>query len=175
MSTTLKVVLIVAGVLVLLGITCVGGLVGFGIWAGSQPPPEGITLDVALPDAISAGDEFAIVLTISNDRPEPRTLQDVDFWFGLLDGVTLRGADPAPNRVDTNLATTYSFNRTIPASGDLVVTFDADADTPGVYTGDLDISVDTIMSVLSTQQTITIYEASDTPSTDPSAEPSDGP
>ena len=163
MSKTTVIILCVVGGILLLGLTCVGGVVGLGIWAGTQPPPEGITLDMDLPDAVYAGDSFDLVLTIRNDKPNDRSLMDVDFWSPLLDGVTVSSVDPKPNRVDDNFWPTYIFNQTIPANGELVITFSALADAPGVYAGELDISVDSIMSILSTQQAITIYNAEDKP------------
>jgi hypothetical protein len=163
MNKTVVIILCVVGGLILLGLTCVGGLIGFGVWAGTQPPPEGITLDMDIPDAIYAGDTFDLVLTIRNDKPNDRTLVDVDFWSPLLDGVSVTTVDPQPNRVDETFLSTYSFNRTIPASGEIIITFSAQADAPGVYAGDLDVSVDSMMSVLSTQQVITIYNAEDKP------------
>ena len=157
-----KVIIILAAVVGVLVLTCVGGIVAFGVWA-NQPPPEGITVQVELPDAIYEGDTFDFVVTVRNDQAVERTLYDIDFWPPLADGITLGTISPQPQTVDEIIMLTCTFNTTIPAQGEIAITFSATADSPGVFEGSLDVSVDHMMAVLSTPQTITIYNAADKP------------
>jgi hypothetical protein len=156
MSSSAKIALIIVGVVALLVLTCVGGVVGFFVWAGTQDPPEGITVEVTLPDTIVVGDRFDMVVTVKNELPQQRTLETIDFYSPLLDGVTIMGVDPAPTHVDDILMLTYTFERPIPAEGEISVTFTMTADAYGYYQGDLDVAVDGMFSILTTSQGITI-------------------
>lgn len=156
MSSSAKVALIIVGVVALLIVTCVGGVVGFMVWAGTQDPPEGITVEVTLPETIVVGDRFDMVVTVKNELAQQRTLETIDFYSPLLDGVTIMGVDPTPSHSDDIIMRTYTFQRPIPTQGEVSVTFSMTADAYGYYQGDLDVAVDGMFSILTTSQGITI-------------------
>lgn len=157
MSSGVKITLIIVGAIVLLGLTCIGGCFGFALWAGTRPAPEGITATLDMPTTITEGDTFDMVLTVTNDLSEERKLIDVDFWEPLFDGVIINNVDPSYEQADNIMfMNTYTFNTTIPANSELVITFNATAHTAGYYQANMDLSVDSMFSTLSTQQAISI-------------------
>jgi|GEM_PF-3530845 len=160
MSTGTKVVVGIAVALVVLGITCVGGIVGLGLWMVNNVP-EGIVLDFDYPDNVAVGDEFEITMTIENLLDKPRSLVDVDFYSSVLDGVSIESTSPIPVADSGGYvlgSRTLSFNQTIPAEGEIVIIFTMTALEAGYFTGDVDLSIDALLSIYSTTQTIVIEE-----------------
>ena len=161
MSTGTKIVIGVVVAVIALGITCVGGIVAFGVWATGQVP-EGIILSFEYPDDVVVGDEFDVTITIENLLEESRTLTDLDFYNPVLDGVSIVSFDPVPVSDDGASilgSRTISFNRPIPAEGEIILVVTMTAQEAGFFTGDVDVSIDGILSIYSTTQTIIIDEA----------------
>lgn len=153
----------------LLVLTCLGGAVGYTIWAITRPGPEGISATYVMPDAVHEGDTFDFVITVRNEHPEERTLKDVDFWSPLLEGMTVIKVTPKYEFTNPGEPRTYSFNSTIPANGEIVVIFELHAHNAGTYAGNVVISVDSVFSTLSKHQDFSIAPA--LPAPDPIGEP----
>ena len=162
MSNTAKVIIGVVIGIVLLGVTCVGGVLALGLYVANNVP-EGITLRFEYPDDVVVGDEFDITITVVNTLNEQRTLGDLDFYGQILGGVTIKSFDPQPASDDGYMfgSRTIVYNRPIPANGELPVVITVIADQPGYFTGDVDVTIDGILSLYSTTQTLSINEAED--------------
>jgi len=163
MNTGTKVVVGIAVALIVLGITCVGGIFSLGLWMVNHVP-EGIVLDFEYPDDVVVGDEFDVTMTIENLLDERRTLVDVDFYNSILDGVSITSIIPNPSVDDGAYvlgSRTISFNRTIPAEGEIVLVFTMIAEEAGYFTGDVNLSIDGVLSIHTTSQTIVIDESED--------------
>jgi hypothetical protein len=160
MSTSTKIIIGAVIAVVALGITCVGGIFAFGIWIANNVP-EGIVLNFDYPDDVVVGDEFDVTITVQNLLDTSRTLTDLDFYEPVLDGVSIVSFDPQP-ATDESMnvfgSRTVSFNRMIPAQSELVLVVTMTADEAGYFTGDVDVSIDGILSIYSTTQTIVILE-----------------
>lgn len=158
MTKVLVIVLVVIGALTL---TCVGGGVIALLWLGSKSgPPEGIAVTIDKPQHISAGSDFTIVITIENLLDRERTLKDIDFYDPLLSGATVKSVDLVYEGLNSDFGyTTYTFNQPLPPLSTTKVTFTLSANTPGTYTADLDVSVDSIFSFTTNVETIVIDPA----------------
>ena len=160
MSTGAKIIIgIVVGV-VILGLTCIGGIVAFGFYVAGNVP-EGIDIGFEYPDDVAVGDEFELVVTVYNDLNEKRTLGDLDFYQPILDGVKITDIDPAPSNDDGEYLfgmRTLTYNDTIPANGEYVVTLTLLAEESGYYSGDVDVTIDGMLSIYSTYQMLVIEE-----------------
>lgn len=161
MSTGIKILIGVLVALLVLGVTCVGGITAFGIWFVNNTP-EGIMLDFDYPDNIVVGDEFEVTITVENLFDETRMLYELDFYNPILDGVSIISFDPPPATDDGQAifgSRTIAFNQQIPAEGEVVIVVTMAAEQAGYYTGDVDVSIDGILSIHSTTQTLVIDEA----------------
>jgi len=160
MSTGVKILIGLAIAIVALGVTCVGGTLAFGFWVAAQVP-EGITLQLDYPDNVVVGDKFDVTITIQNLLDQPRTLVDLDFYNPILDGVSIVSASPKPSADDEDSVfgmRTMSYNSPIPAEGQLVIILTMTAEEAGHFSGDVDVSIDKLLSIYSTTQTIVIEE-----------------
>jgi hypothetical protein len=161
MSTTAKIIIGVAIGVVILGVTCVGGIIALGVFVGGNTP-EGISIVFEYPDDLVEGDEFDLVITVVNDLNQTRTLGDLDFYSPVLDGVRVKQIDPSPESDDSAYTfgmRTMVFNESIPPNGELKIALTMTAENAGFYTGDVDVTIDGMFSIYSTVQTIMIDES----------------
>lgn len=155
MKNALIILLVIAGLLL---VTCVGGVI-FGMWwiGRNVGPPEGIAVTIDRPDRVKAGSEFNVVITIENLLDRERTLMNIDFYDPLLSGVTVKNVSTPYHNVDPTFGSvTYAFGEPIAPRSTMKITFVMSADTPGVYTGDLDVAIDSVFRFTSNTQTFII-------------------
>lgn len=146
-----------------IAVVCGGGGVVLVAWLGfSAGPPEGIVVDISRPDRVTVGESFELVVTVRNETDREREIQDIDFYEPLLNGVIVDGVVPPASAVDPSFGfATYTFNRSLSAGAEEVFTFSMTATTPGIYSGDLDVSIDSILSIATTAQTLVVEDADD--------------
>ena len=155
--------IIIVGVVVaavVLAVTCVGGIFALMLYIVNNVP-EGIVLDFDYPNDVVVGEEFDVTITIENVLDESRILMGIDFYGQIFDGVSVLSFDPSPTRDDGDAifgSRTVLFNRLIPAEGEIVIVVTMTAQEAGSYTGDVDITIDNVLSLYSTSQTIVINE-----------------
>ncbi|MCA9276400.1 MAG: hypothetical protein KDA29_10270 [Phycisphaerales bacterium] len=160
MSRTTKIIIGIVIGIVVLGASCVGGIIALGYFVAGNTP-EGITLLFEYPDDVIVGDEFELTITVQNHLPQQRTLGDLDFYPNSLDGVTIKSINPRPNSDDGTYTLgmrTMTFNRPVPPNGELPIVITMTADQAGFFTGDVDITIDGMLSIYSTTQTLVINE-----------------
>lgn len=155
-----KTVLIILAVVGALALTCIGAMVVGGIWfAGQVGPPEGITTTITMPDSVYVGDSFDIVVTVTNQLDHARTIMDLDIYEPLLDGTSVASVEPEYTNLDTGLGSaTYTMDLTLEAGSSVDITLKAVAVTPGVYTGDIDVSVDSVLNFTTESRVLAIYD-----------------
>lgn len=156
-----KAILITLAVLGALALTCVGASLIGGLWISAKSgPPEGIVTTVTIPDSVTVGESFEIVVTISNSLNRARTIKDIDFYDPLLEGVRVVSVDPMYNSFDPSFGmSTFTMEHELPAGASIDVTFVLEARTHGLYGGDVDVSVDSILSFTSETRTLLIEPA----------------
>ncbi len=147
---------IACGVLVILsacGCLIFGaGSVGLLTYFGREP--DNLSVEYALPYSVVRGEEFELLLTLSNAGDSEFTVNDIDldeaFSDSILDGAIVLWTDP-PMEKDYSISgiKTFQYNRAIPAGETRQVTFRLQAVTSGefggsigVYVGDLAKSID---------------------------------
>lgn len=156
-----KSVVVVLAVIGALSLMCIGGMVVGGIWlTGKMGPPEGIAVQVTRPDSVVSGETFDVVLTVTNSLPRARTIYDIDLWSTLVDGVSVVSVNPPYVSSDLSMGFwTYTMNQPLAANSAATITLTLTAGAPGVYRGDLDISVDDILKIHTTDLMITVDPA----------------
>jgi hypothetical protein len=155
MNRTLLIVLIVIGVL---AVGCLGTIVVGGYWLGQNAgPPEGVTISIAAPAAVKVGEQFSVVVTATDTSGSARTLKDIDFYEALHDGISMVSVTPPMKGLSAALGShTYTMDLPIPANNSATVTFLFKADAPGTFSGDLDVSIDSIIKTHTTPTTLVI-------------------
>jgi hypothetical protein len=155
-----KVVVIVLAVIGGLALTCVGAFLLGGIWLNSKVgPPQGVVTAITMPDSVYVGDSFEIVVSVTNQLDRARTIKDIDFYEPLLDGVRIVSVEPDYDIFDPTLGfATYTMELPLGAGESIDITFTAEAVSAGVYSGDVDISVDNMLSFTTESRVVAIYD-----------------
>ena len=150
--------LIIAVVVIL--VLAIAGFVAMGVFMVNNVP-DGVGLRFEYPNDVKVGDTFDVTVTITNDLNESRKLHDLDLYDPILNGVSIVSVTPAP-AADEGLSTlgsrTISFNNTIDAQSDFEIVISMTAIESGYYTGDVDVSIDGMLSIYTTTQTIEISD-----------------
>jgi len=144
------------GVLVVLSVCgcLIFGVGSVGLLTYFIREPEDLSVEYTLPYRVMRGEEFELLLTLSNTGDSEFTVNDIDldeaFGDSILDGAIVLWTDP-PMEKDYSISgiKTFQYNRSIPAGETHQVTFRLQAVTSGefggsigVYVGDLAKSID---------------------------------
>tara|TARA_R110000744_G_C19304200_1_gene556046 strand:- start:710 stop:1300 length:591 start_codon:yes stop_codon:yes gene_type:complete len=141
----------------------VAAFIAAGIYAVNNVP-EGIVLNWDYPDAVVVGDEFDVTITVINELDERRQLGDLSFYSPLLDGASIVSFDPAPAQDQGALPFidhSVSYNRSIKAEDEFVIVVTMIAEEAGVFSGDVEVTIDGMLSMHTTTQTLVIEESDD--------------
>jgi hypothetical protein len=117
---------------------CIFACAGFLIYYGREP--QDLTIDHSIPYQVTRGEEFELVLTLTNTGDTDIYIGDIDLDEALggsiLDGAITLSTDPEMER-DFSLSgiKTFKYNRTIPAGATRVVVFRLQAVSVGEYGG----------------------------------------
>lgn len=106
--------------------------------------PEGLDASVDAPLRAALGEQFNVVVTVTNDSAEEQLLHSIDIDSEYIDGVAVTGATPEFNEnflLDDGTITHF-FEQSVPAGESLTVTFDMEALNAGDYKGDFDVCFD---------------------------------
>lgn len=108
--------------------------------------PENLSVEYSLPYSVMRGEEFELLLTLSNTGDSEFTVNDIDldeaFGGSILDGAVVLWTDPPMER-DYSMQgiKTFQYNRAIPAGETRHVTFRLQAVTSGEFGGSIGIYV----------------------------------
>ncbi len=133
----------------------------FGLLAYLGGEPEGLSVQFDLPYNVHVGDEFDLVLSISNTSEQPIHVTDIDLDVALsasiLDGAVVISTDP-PMQRDYSVPgiKMFKYDSTIQSGDTMTVRFHLQAHTPGEFSGPILIYVGNHATLLS--PVITILE-----------------
>ena len=108
--------------------------------------PENLSVEYSLPYSVMRGEEFELLLTLSNTGDSEFTVNDIDldeaFGDSILDGAVVLWTDPPMER-DYSMQgiKTFKYNRAIQAGETRQVTFQLQAVTSGEFGGSIGIYV----------------------------------
>lgn len=156
-----KAILIVLAVIGVLALTCVGASMIGGWWlVKNSGPPENVSITVGVPPRVVEGQTFDIVINVTDTGGSPRTIKDIDLSETLFAGFTFENSDPRFVAFDPAFGiATITLDAAVPASGVTTARITLRAETPGTYSGDVDVSVDSIFRIHTTPTTIVIDPA----------------
>jgi hypothetical protein len=138
-------VAIACGVLAVLTI-CACALTTVGVFAYYGREPETLTVEYSIPYTVTRGEEFELVLTLTNTGNEAVYVGDIDldeaFGGSILDGAITISTDPYMDRdFSTSGIKTFKYDRSIPAGTSAQVTFRMQAVAVGEYGGSIGVYV----------------------------------
>lgn len=168
-------VFVIAALLFLLGLS-IGGVGGYFVGSvhsfmnelGDGYADGNVLLTVTSPAEVRVGDEFEIVVELTNVGDQDVFIATIDLWAGYLDGIEILGSDPAWTRRASDVEDSYDelyYNLNIPAGGSAEVKLRARAKQAGTWADDLDVYFESDWSMLTHSQKTTVVDASidDTP------------
>lgn len=135
------------GLLVLAVCGCVAlGVMEAGVLLHVSQEPENLIVSYSMPDHVELGEEFELILTLTNTGSSEILIGDIDFdeplGDSILDGATVIGTDPQMERNDPLPGfRSFHYGRTIPAGEQRVAAFRLRATTPGQYFGSIEVYV----------------------------------
>lgn len=111
--------------------------------------PTGIEIGVTVPGTVSVGESFELLVRVGNTAGESQTLDSIDFAEEYLEGISIQSADPD---FSDSFAYpgfySYTFERSIPAGGELTVQFRAQAEQAGDFDGAVDVCINSPVNCL---------------------------
>lgn len=98
---------------------------------------------VAAPGRARVGEQFDIVVTVTDISGSGRRIHDIDVEETYLEGLSIVRVTPEPRTTDSLVGyATHTMNVAVPASGAATVTFTVRAARAGTFSGDVDVYVD---------------------------------
>lgn len=105
---------------------------------------KAVRVQIDAPETVAAGDEFNVLMTLTNIDTKPYTFYDLEIGDTLLEGLELKGADPlfvTKNHLPGFGLTYYSYDTEIPAGESFEILLTFEALQAGTYDGALNACV----------------------------------
>lgn len=113
-------------------------VLAFLYWSVNLEPPE-FQIDIESPDEVALGDEFHMVISVTNISDSDLTLSSIDVYDSLLGGFELIYIDPTPEDKWRILGMDTSFfSRRLSAQETFTATYSLKAKAVGAWVGDID-------------------------------------
>ena len=116
-------------------------------WSSDETRIEDVYVE--LDDVIhtKVGDDFILEVNITNTGPETRNLDSIDIESVYLEGVVVNKTQPANGGFEHIVAvaqdfSTYTFQRDLAPSSTQTIEFYMTATKAGIYTGYIDVCID---------------------------------
>src|SRR3990170_5564107 len=104
--------------------------------------PTDIQISIVGPGTVKVGETFDLLVRVTNTSAEAQSLDSIDFGEEYLAGISILSADPSfSGSFEYPGFYSYTFERSIPAGGELAVQFQAQAEQSGDFEGPLDICI----------------------------------
>jgi hypothetical protein len=111
--------------------------------------PTDVRISLEGPEAVAVGESFELLVRVSNTATEAQMLDSIDFGEEYLEGISIQSADPSfSDSFSYPGFYSYTFNRSIPAGGELIVRFRAEAQQAGEFEGPLDVCINSPVNCL---------------------------
>ncbi|MDP4721781.1 MAG: hypothetical protein NWR03_07910 [Akkermansiaceae bacterium] len=117
--------------------------VGLGatVWFYMYDAPPKFYVEMEHPDTVVVGEEFDLVLEITNRDTSSKTLNSIDIHDDFLGGFEVVSMSPHPgSREDLWDYRIFNFNESIKASDTMKVTLKLRAESVGYWAGDVDFT-----------------------------------
>lgn len=141
---------------------CIGIVGGYGFLTTVNSEPEDITIDLYFPSGNGrVGESDPFEFHIVNTSDQAQILDSIDISSVILEGINIRGSDPAYNRLETFFDwDSFYFERVIAPGEALVVKFDAVATNGGDFSGWIDVCINSASNCLRFEGEISIASSS---------------
>jgi len=97
------------------------------------------------PASVSLGDQFLVVLSLTNSKGSPLPLDSIDVHDEYLTGIEIVTSSPpstiAPFHIPVDNSMSYSMKTVIPAQGSKEVTFTCKANQRGTFSANFDVCI----------------------------------
>ena len=101
------------------------------------------------PGTATVGETFNPLVRVTSSSAEAQSLDSIDFGEEYLAGISILSADPSfSDSFEYPGFYSYTFERSIPAGGELAVQFQAQAEQSGDFEGPLDICINSPVNCL---------------------------
>lgn len=138
-SRNLAILLTALITMVLTSIVWVG--LGATAWYFTYDAPPKFYVEMEYPDTVVVGEEFDLVLEITNRDAGSRTLNSIDVHEDFLGGFEVVSISPSPgSNEDMWGYRIFNFDESIKASDSLIVTMKLRAKSVGFWSGDFDFT-----------------------------------
>lgn len=138
------VVLIILGAILCLGCLCCGGG-GLWIYFAAEEPDVAVTTSV--PAQCKVGDTITLRVEVTNTGSSSQELIDLTLGHGYIDGfIVVSTTPPYTSSEDVFGMRTLNYNIDIPAGATEVIEIELQAAQAGNWVGDLDVTVDSLLS-----------------------------
>jgi hypothetical protein len=107
---------------------------------------KNVDVSIAAPRTVSIGQEFEVLLSITNTADEDQSLNSVDIENVYLEGIEVLGSDPEYYEsfgIDMDNTVSYSYEINIRPGETLVVMFYCKAISAGKFEGKMDVCINT--------------------------------
>ena len=111
---------------------------GFLYWSVTSEPPA-FQVQIESPEQVTLGEEFDLVVNVTNASESDLTLGSIDVYESLLDGFELISVSPTPSETShfIGMHTSY-FSKKLEAQESFTATYSLKAKEEGLWIGDID-------------------------------------
>lgn len=141
--------------LILCGVAVAALAFGGLFWIGSRSP-DNAAVQVNAPINVSVGDDVEVRITVSNTTDTSLEVSSIDFSMNFLDGFNVYQVDPPYSESSQYEALgggetfqSYYFHRSVGPGETLTLVFSAQAVTPGDFSGNIDVCIDSDFNCVS--------------------------
>lgn len=117
-----------------------GGMIAYGYLIAAEGSGSVLlAMEVDAPKEVVLGEEFELVVHVSNPTDGDVEFGSIDIYDGLLDGFEVLGVTPMPTDIDPILDfNSYYYTQTLGPGETVEVTFEMKAAVEGFWGGDID-------------------------------------
>jgi hypothetical protein len=107
---------------------------------------KNVDISVTAPETVTVGQDFEVLLSITNTANEDQSLNSIDIENVYLKGIEVIGSDPEYYEsfgIAVDNTVSYSYEVNIPPGETLVVVFYCKAVSVGEFEGKMDVCINT--------------------------------
>lgn len=149
-------VLIALGVVVVIGMLCLGGF----FWYVMQEP-EGIHVEVVCDNRVAVGDTLPIEIYVKNVSTSSQKIESIDIENALLEGLSVVRAEPPWSIIEPVpfVGRSYVYKHRLSPNEETTFVFYLKGDKPGRFVGIVDVYVGIGLQSVAYELDITVMTA----------------